>query len=104
MKLKYENKEIKLMNCKSFYSRFKGFMGKKNINNALLFERCNSIHTFFMKENIDIIMLDNDNNILYYFPDIEKNKIIIRNKAKKVIEIPPKYFNIKLNTKIEIIN
>ena len=64
MKLVYKEKEIELIDCVSFYSRLKGFMFKKNINNAILFNKCNSIHTFFMKENIDVIMCDKDNNIL----------------------------------------
>ena len=104
MKLIYNNKEIELINCKSFYSRLKGFMFKKNINNALLFIKCNSIHTFYMKENIDVIMCDKDNNILYFYKDLKKNKIIFPKKnVYKVIETPSNYFDIKKNTKIKII-
>ena len=104
MKLIYNNKEIELINCKSFYSRLKGFMFKKNINNALLFNKCNSIHTFYMKENIDVIMCDKDNNILYFYKDLKKNKIIFPKKnVYKVIETPSNYFDIKKNTKIKII-
>ena len=104
MKLIYNNKEIELIDCISFYSRLKGFMFKKNINNALLFNKCNSIHTFFMKENIDVIMCDKDNNILYFYKDLKKNKIILPKKnVYKVIETPSNYFNIKKNTKINII-
>lgn len=104
MKLIYNNKEIELIDCISFYSRLKGFMFKKNINNALLFNKCNSIHTFFMKENIDVIMCDKDNNILYFYKDLKKNKIIFPKKnVYKVIETPSNYFDIKKNTKIKII-
>ena len=104
MKLVYDNKEIELINCVSFYSRLKGFMFKKNINNALLFNKCNSIHTFFMKENIDVIMCDKDNNILYFYKDLKNNKIIFPKKnVYKVIETPSNYFDIKKNTKIKII-
>ena len=104
MKLIYKNKEIELIDCKSFYSRLKGFMFKKNINNALLFNKCNSIHTFFMKENIDVIMCDKDNNILYFYKDLKKNKIIFPKKnVYKVIETPSNYFNIKKNTKVKIV-
>ena len=46
MKLLYNNKDIDLYECKSFFSRLKGFMFTKNIDKALLFDRCNSIHTF----------------------------------------------------------
>lgn len=103
MKLIYKNKEIELTNCKTFISRLKGFMFKTNITNALLFDNCNSIHTFFMKENIDVIMCDKDNNILYYYQNLSKNKIILpKKKVKKVIETPSNYFNIKTNERVII--
>ena len=38
LKTIYENKEINLIECISFYNRLKGFMFKKNIKHALLFE------------------------------------------------------------------
>ena len=105
MKLKYDNKEIKLVECKSFFSRFKGFMLKKNINYALLFNKCNSIHTFFMREKIDVIMLDKDNVIRYYYKNLDKNKIIWpKHNACKTIEFPINYFEIKLNTLVEMEN
>lgn len=76
-------------------------MFKKNISNALLFDRCNSIHTFFMKENIDVIMCDKDNNILYYYRNINKNKIILPKKGiKRVFETPSGYFDIEIGKKM----
>ena len=95
MKLVYDNKTIDIYECKSFFSRLKGFMFNKNINKALLFNRCNSIHTFFMKKNIDVIMCDKDNNILYYYNNLMKNKIILpKNNVYKTIELPVDYFKI----------
>ncbi len=80
-----------------------GFMGKKNIDIALMFNKCNSIHTFFMKENIDIIMCDNNNKILFYYKDLQKNKIILpKRNVKKVFETPRLYFNIKLGEYLEV--
>lgn len=103
MKLIYRNKDIEITECKSFYSRLKGFMFNKNIKTALLFNRCNSIHTFFMRENIDVIMCDKDNNILYYFNNLGKNKVILPKKnVCKTIEMPVNYFNIKTNEKIRM--
>ena len=96
-------RELKLIGCKSFFSRLRGFMFKRNINYAILFDRCNSIHTFFMKENIDVIMCDNDNNILYFYKDLPKNKIILPKKGvRKVFEIPKGYFDIKINERMII--
>ena len=103
MKLIYNNKDINIIECKSFLSRLKGFMFKRNICNALLFNNCNSIHTFFMKSNIDVIMCDKDNNILYYYNNLERNKIILPKKnVYKTIELPVNYFKIKINSKIRI--
>ena len=103
MKLLFNNKDIDLYNCKSFFSRFKGFMMEKNINRALLFDKCNSIHTFFMKENIDVIMCDKDNNILYYYKDLGKNKVILPKKnVRKVFETPSNYFDIEIGKKMII--
>ena len=103
MKLIYHNKEINLKKCTSIYSRFKGFMLKKDINIALLFDHCNSIHTFFMYQNIDVIMCNKDNYILFYYKNIGKNKIILPKKnVTKVFETPANYFNIKINDKLEV--
>lgn len=103
MLLIYQNKKIDLYVCKTFYKRLKGFMFTKNINKALLFNNCNSIHTFFMKENIDVIMCDKNNTILYYYQNLKKNKIILPKKnVYKTYETPAYYFNIKINTKMEV--
>ena len=103
MRLLYNDKEIVLYECKSFFSRLKGFMFTKNIDKALLFDRCNSIHTFFMKENIDVIMCDKDNTILYYYKDLSKNKVILPKKGiRKVFEKPRDYFNIEIGKKMII--
>ena len=98
-----KDKKIELIECKTFYKRLKGFMFQKNIDKALLFNRCNSIHTFFMKEKIDVIMCNKENIVLYYFKNLGKNKIILPKKnVYKTIELPTDYFDIKVNEGIEI--
>ena len=104
MKLRYDNKDINLIECKSFYTRFKGFMLEDKIDKALLFDKCNSVNNFFMKKNIDIIMCDKDDTILYIYNDVNKNKVIWPQKrVTKVYELPVNYFDYKLNTKFEMI-
>lgn len=103
MKLVYNNNDIDIINCDTFFSRLKGFMFSNKIEHALLFENCNSIHTFFMRNNIDVIMCDKNDNILYYYKNLGKNKIILPKKnVYKTIELPTDYFDIKINTKIRI--
>lgn len=103
MILIYENKEININIANTFWKRFKGFMNTTNIHEGIIFNHCSSIHTFFMKENIDVIMLDKNNTILYYYKDLPKNKVILpKKKVSKVIELPVNYFNFKINKKIII--
>jgi len=103
MKLIYNDKYINLFECKHFFQRLKGFMFEKEINHALLFNHCNSIHTFFMKANIDVIMCDKDDNILYFYSNLNKNKIIWpKKKVIKVFELPVNYFSIKIGDKVKI--
>ena len=76
----------------------------KNINHALLFDKCNSIHTFFMISNIDVIMCNKDNVILYYYKNVSPNRVILPKKGvTRVYEVPVNYFNIKANDKVEVI-
>ena len=57
----------------------------------------------FMKENIDVIMCDKDNNILYYYKDLGKNKVILPKKnVRKVFETPSNYFDIEIGKKMII--
>ena len=103
MELVYNGKNINLIECKSFYSRLKGFMFAKHIDHAILFNKCNSIHTFFMKCNIDVIMCNKENRIIYYYNNLKKNKIILpKRNAYKTIELPVNYFNIRIGDKIYI--
>ena len=101
MYLKLDKKtSIEIKNAKNFLAKFLGLMGKKNFHYGILLHNTNSIHTFFMKENIDIYGIDEKNNIIYINLNVPKNKVLfIRNKAKKtrVLELPvnsSKSFNI----------
>ena len=103
MKVIVNKKEIELEIANTFFKKLKGFMGKKNIHTCLRF-KTNSIHTFFMKENIDVLLCDKNNKILYFYHNLSKNKIILpKKKVTKVFELPVDYFNIKLNDTVKII-
>lgn len=86
---KYNNVEIKEAN--TFYKRLFGLMFKKNINYGLLFKNCRSIHTFFMKEEIDIIAADDNDNIIKEYKNVKPWKILIAPKGtKRIYELPKK--------------
>ena len=72
----------------TFYKRLIGLMGKRNINKGMFFHKTRSIHTFFMKDSIDIIMINKNNIVIYIGKNISKNKIIIKKEAYHTIELP----------------
>lgn len=81
--------EVKIAN--SFKTRLLGLMGKRNIDYAMLFPHCNSIHTFLMKENIDIVGLDLNNEVIYKYENLKKNQVIkIKHPQNKtsILELP----------------
>ncbi len=91
MKLKLNNKTISIVVAKDFKTRLLGLMGKKNIDYGMLFPKCNGIHTYFMKEEIDVIGLNQDNQVIYIYRNVPKNKIVkISEDVKKtsILELP----------------
>lgn len=91
MKLKLNNKTMEIKLGKDFKTRFLGLMGKANIDYGILFPNCNAIHTFFMKEEIDVIGLNDENQIIYIYRNVPKNKVIkVSDNAKKtsILELP----------------
>ncbi len=73
--------EVDIKICKNFKNRLLGLMFKKEkINYALCFPKCNSIHTFFMKQNIDIVMTDINNTVIYIVKGLKPWRIILPKK------------------------
>ena len=88
MKIIINNDVFNVDVADTFKKRLMGLMGKKNIKKGLFFPKTKSIHTFFMKEPIDVIMIDHDNKVIYYKKNLKKNKILIKKKAYHTIELP----------------
>lgn len=89
MYVEINDKKVNIIKYSSFKDKLIGLMfKKKKINNIYLFNKCKSIHTFFMKQNIDICMLDKDNKIVLLRRNVSKNKIIYHRKASVTLEMP----------------
>ncbi|MDD4734420.1 MAG: DUF192 domain-containing protein [Bacilli bacterium] len=92
---------MKIVICNSFLKRLIGFIGKKDADYGLCFPKCNSIHTFFMRKNIDVIMTDKNNLILYVFNDLKPNRIIFPKKNVYYTYEFPFRTNYKINNYIK---
>lgn len=88
----FNNEKIKVKKANTFISKLIGLSFKKNINYGLFFYNTNGIHTFFMRENIDVILLDKDFNILYNYNSLKPWKVLLPKKnVKHTLELPNNY-------------
>lgn len=89
---------MKIIVANTFFKRLKGLMGKKDFNNGMLFINLkdSSIHTLFMRFEIDIYFID-ENKIVFdktslkpwrfYKPEKQAKYILETKKDKLKIEI-----------------
>ena len=102
-----DDTKIKIRNANTFLKRLFGLLGEKEIISGMLFPHTNSVHTFFMKTNIDILALDENNEVILKCEDVPKNRIITaKNSAKKtsILELPSNTSkNIRIGDKLSFI-
>ena len=73
-----DDKKVNVIVAKSFFKRFIGLMFKrKKVDYGLYFPKCASVHTFFMFQNIDIIMTDQNDIITEIYKDVTPNRVIL---------------------------
>lgn len=94
---------MKIIIARSFNQKIKGLIGKKNIDFGMFFPNVNSIHTFLMKESIDILGLDNKMIVQEIYPNIKPNKILFLKKSTHTLELPlGKSKDYKIGDKVKI--
>ena len=103
MYLLLDKKKYKVNIMNTFFKRLKGLMFKKEpIQEIYLFPRCSSIHTYFMKQNIDVCILDKNYRVVYIQEAMKKNRILIK-KGYYTLEMPLGLSKkIKIGDKIKI--
>lgn len=79
---------MKIITAKTYMQKLTGLMGKKNINYGMFFPNVSSIHTFFMKESIDVIGLNNKMIVTSIYENVKPNRILILKDAKHTLELP----------------
>ena len=79
---------MKIITAKTYMQKLTGLMGKKNINYGIYFPGVSSIHTFFMKESIDVIGLNDAMIVTSIYENVKPNKILILKNANHTLELP----------------
>ncbi|MCL5071519.1 MAG: DUF192 domain-containing protein [Actinobacteria bacterium] len=89
----------------SFLDQLLGLLQKKN--KAMLFFTNFGIHTFGMKNSIDVLILNNQNIVVKIEKNLKPNRVFFWNlKFNKVIELPAKTIaksKLKLGDKLIIL-
>lgn len=101
-----DNRKIKVKECVGFFNRLKGFMFKLDpIEEGLRFSKCSSIHTYFLFQNIDVIMTDKEHNIINLYPNFTSERIIFpKRKVYYTYELPVGSIkNLKVKDKLKVI-
>ena len=96
---------IKITYADKFLKRFKGLMGKKDIDFAILFLnfKDSSIHTHFMRFEIDVYFLDK-NKVVFEKISLKPWKYYKPKKqAKYILETKKNLLKIKIGDKLEFI-
>ena len=72
---------INIIEVNTFTKKLIGLMFKKEpIKEGYLFNKVNGIHTFFMRQNIDVIYLNKDLKVLYIKENMHPYKILLPKK------------------------
>lgn len=74
----------------NFLTRLSGFLGLQQVKEpkAIFIKPCSAIHTFGMKETIDVVFLDEFNTVIRVIHNLGKNQVIAKvQKAKSVLEM-----------------
>ena len=103
MNIIINNQKIELINGNTFSKRLIGLMFKKNIKEGLFLPNCHSIHTFFMKESIDLIMLNHNYEVIDWQENFPINKIYYKKGVQHIIELPQNTIhNLSIGKKLDI--
>ena len=97
--------KVKIICANNFFKRFKGLMLKKDIDCAMLFTNLtdSSIHTLFMKFEIDVYFLDK-NKIVFEKTTLKPWKFYKPKKpAKYIMETKKDFLKLKIGDKLEFL-
>ena len=98
-----EQYNIKITYANSFYKRFKGLMLKKDFSDGLLFTNLkdSSIHTLFMRFEIDVYFLD-ENLLIFEKTTLKPWKFYKPKKqAKYILETKKALLKLSINNKLK---
>ena len=80
-----------LRTCEGFVARGLGFMGRRRPadGHGLVFRRCGSLHTWFMRFDLDVVFLDREGRVLRTRPGLRPWRFALGGRgAVTAVEAP----------------
>lgn len=73
------------------WSRLRGLMGRRGLAGVKVwFPRCSSVHTFFMREAIDVVFLDKERTVVTLYSEVPPWRVCWGGaRADSVLELGP---------------
>jgi uncharacterized membrane protein (UPF0127 family) len=70
--------------------RMRGLLGRSHLplDQALLLDRCGSVHTFRMRFAIDVVFLDRHRRIVAIHRDVPARRMLFNFRAVQTLEMP----------------
>ena len=96
---------MKIILADTFFKRFKGLMGKKDFEDTLLFTNLtdSSIHTMFMRFEIDIYFIDK-NKIIYDKVSLKPWKFYKpKKRAEYILETKKNKLKLEIGDSLDLI-
>lgn len=81
-----EEVQVNIFLADTFMKRFMGYMFRKDPHyEAIMIKPCNSIHTFFMRFDIDVIFLDENMEVIKKVEALKPGNVIMPVKGAKIV-------------------
>ena len=81
----------KILNCDTFFKRLRGLMFRRSLDgfDGILLSPCDSIHSFFMRMDIDCYFLDADKRVVRVMEKFSPGRLsgFVKN-GRYVLELP----------------
>lgn len=76
--------------AQNFTARLRGLLGRKGLapGNALIIKPCNSVHTWFMRFNIDVLFVGRSGRVVKVIENLPPFKVAAARVAACAVELP----------------
>ncbi|MEC5409509.1 DUF192 domain-containing protein [Paraburkholderia sp. MPAMCS5] len=90
LKVRGQDAGIEVSITQTMRERMRGLLGRDSLSSgeAMLLERCGSVHTFGMRFDIDVLFLDGHQRVVAIHHEVKKRRLLFNMRATQTLEMP----------------